>query len=114
MQLRTQPELPCFCGCQALRKVAKGQLGQKQDRRCPGLCCWGSLLARSEQFLSLQLGSRSTEMRQGHLGLWVPTSGGQGDLSLHTGKAGRRKKVWPSLKCSCSLQESLFLAFLSA
>lgn len=93
----------------AARPSGRGQRGRQVRSRTGG--AQGSAaevvwLARSEQFLSPQLGRRSTEMRQGHLGSWAPTSGGLRGLSLHTGKAGR-KEVWPSLKCSCSLQESL-------
>lgn len=69
---RTQPEVPCFCGSQDLKKEAKGQPGQKQDRRYIGLCCWGSLAGRDLNNSSVpQVGRLSIETRQGHLELWL-------------------------------------------
>lgn len=94
MQLRrTQPELPCFCGCQALRRWQRGS----QVRSGTG-GAWGSAagvvwLVRPEQFLSPQLRRHFREMRKGHLRSWAPRGGWQGDLSLCTGNKNSFKKI---------------------
>lgn len=99
---RIQPELPCFCGCQALRGVVKGELGKSRKRggqdSVAGSLAGGGLGNSS----SPQLGRLSTESRQGHPGSWATC-----DASTLGRPVGRRMCDF-KLKCFCNLQGLLW------